>query len=129
MGHLIYPSQKFVASGEPVVDDVNKDFIQWLNKTILKYEQAGAKVVMVPPVCVKSHFKIVYNDNISTALKRIGHPYIIEPSTMAFEDSCSFNSGYHVNKEGVERNTSNLIMALRPYCCYGTDFASMVRDD
>ena len=68
---------------------------------------------MLPPVDVETHHKEVYNDNIEVALKDIGWPYVVNHTYMVLDDSCSFNGGYHVNKDGVRQNTNHIIEVLR----------------
>ena len=112
VSHLDYPSEKYVPSGNSQAKEVDTDFVQWLDKTISRYEQAGATVVLLPPVCIESHFKVAYNESIEKALSDVNRHYIVSPSSMVLGDSCTFNTGYHVNREGVRQNTANIINAL-----------------
>ena len=93
--------------------DINNDFMEYLVIMINKYEAKGAKILLLPPVCPIASYKASHNDNIDKALISIGYPYIYEPSKMALSDTCSFNGGYHVDKEGVRQNTQHIIDALR----------------
>lgn len=68
---------------------------------------------MIPPVNVKSNHLVTYNEKIPDALKSINHPYVVSPFYMLLDDSCSFDTGYHVNREGVKQNTKHLIKILR----------------
>lgn len=113
VSHKAYPSVKYVSSGKPNTETVKKSFMDWLADIIQRYEQAGANVVMLPPVCIESHFKVSYNDNIEKALGEINHPYITSPESMVLDDSCTFNTGYHMNKEGIRQNTRNIISNLK----------------
>ena len=65
-----------------------------------------------------SFFTFSYNDNISEALDDIHHPYIVSPRSMALDDSCAFDTGWHVNKDGVRKNTMNIIKALKDQMHY-----------
>lgn len=113
ISHIKFPNIKYISSGKPDTRKVNNIFMNWLAKTIRQYEQVGAKVVMLPPVCIESHFKVSYNDNIERALININHPYLTNPESMVLHDSCAFNTGYHMNKEGVRQNTRNIIKNLK----------------
>lgn len=113
VSHIHYPNIKYVSSGKPSTKGVDEDFMDWLAKIILQYERLGVKLVMLPPVCIESCFKISYNDNISRALDSIHHPYIVSPWSMVLDDSCTFDTGYHVNKEGIRQNTANIIKSLK----------------
>lgn len=97
---------------QPETKVVDKEFVDWLAEAIVKYEEAGVKVVMLPPVCVESQFKASYNEDIAKELERIHRPYITAPAAMVLDDSCAFNTGYHVNRKGVELNTQRIISVL-----------------
>lgn len=68
---------------------------------------------MTPPVNIKSNHEETINEKIPNALKSINHPYVVSPFYMLLEDSFSFDTGYHVNREGVKQNTIHLIKILR----------------
>lgn len=116
VSHLSYSPKKVATSNENRENNkhVDCDFIEWLSVVIDKYEQTGASVVMLPPVCINSLYKSAYNDKISVALSSINCPYITSPASMVLDDRCMFNTGYHVNEEGIKLNTANIINALRP---------------
>lgn len=113
VSHLNYPPKNINIYGEREKRTVNKEFMEWLNDMITKYEQAGASVIILPPVCVKSYFNISYNDNIGDALRSIHHSYIVSPSSMALDDSCSFDTGWHMNDAGIKQNTAHIIKVLK----------------
>jgi len=114
IGHYNYPSVPFKKKGKVMRNmPIDKTFINWLSNTINDYEQKGTKVIMLPPVCIKSHFERSYSDAIGIALDKIGHPYIYSPKKMVLEDKYSFDTEYHVNKEGVNINTQHIIESLR----------------
>lgn len=113
VSHLKYPSKHIEIPQKAGGKSINESFIMWLSQVIDKYEHAGAKVYMMPPPCSMSQFKASYDKNISKALDKIHHPFIVEPASNAFDDSCSFDTGYHMNKVGVCLNTNNIIKALR----------------
>ena len=113
VSHIDYPSVKYMSSEKSNTEKVKKSFIDWLADIIQQYDQAGANVVMLPPVCIESHFKVSYNDNIEKALIEINHPYITSPTSMVLDDSCTFDTGYHMNKEGIRQNTRNIISILK----------------
>lgn len=113
VSHLDYPNLKYLGSGKKIGRAANEDFIEWLGQTIERYEIAGAQVIMLPPACILSSFNKSYNDHIKDALSTIQHPYIVEPSSMALPDTCMFNTEYHLNREGVRKNTQNIIQALK----------------
>lgn len=111
--HLRYPNQPMMTPPKSDLGEIDNSFTEWLHETILKYEKAGVKVIMVPPVIVSSYFEAQYSDEIKNTLSRIKHPYVVSPSYMVLDDCHYFDSGYHVDKEGVRQNTDHLIEILR----------------
>lgn len=113
ISHFNYPNQKYKqTTTKNQKEEVDTEFINWLNKTIESYEQAGATVIMLPPVCIKSFFNQYYDDNINVALTAIHHPYIVPPSSVALDDNYMFNTEYHMSREGCALNTQNIIHSL-----------------
>lgn len=113
--HLNYPSMPYISSQEQESREVDTDFIVWLQSCLKKYEQRGATIILLPPACVVSCMKASYHDGIAHALQSIGYPYTIQPQNMVLPDSLSFNSGYHLNREGVRRNTERIIDIITKY--------------
>ena len=111
VGHFGYKNKKY-NQNKKETRGINKDFIYWLKEIIMQYEQAGAHVVILPLVCIKSHFHNVYSDDIANTLKGIGSPYIVNPSSMVLSDSCMFDTGSHMNRAGCDQNTQNIIKNL-----------------
>jgi len=113
VNHLNFPGQKYTPTGKTNTKKVNPDFIKWLSTYITYYEKAGAKIVMLPPSCIASYLPESYNENIGNTLAEIQHPYLVHPSLMTVNDSCMFNTEYHLTKEGVRQNTQNIIKVLK----------------
>ena len=113
VSHFNYPSQRYISTGKKNTKKINRSFTEWLSHTLTKYEEAGAQVIMMPPACIVSCFNESYNDAIKTALEEMHYPYIAEPFSMTLNDAYSFNTGYHLNKDGVKINTTNIIKILK----------------
>ncbi len=113
VSHFSFPSKTYHPTKERETREVDLDFIGWLDKTLSHYEQRGIRFVMMPPACIVSHYKASYNENITKALDRIHRPYITSPKDMALPDSCSFNTGYHLNREGCRQHSLNMIKWLK----------------
>ena len=111
--HWKYPSPGIKPRGIVEEREIDQDFMIWFKGILEQYEQKGARVMMVPPVNVTTNFKETWNPNVDTALKSINRPYVVDVGYMVLDDSCSFDGGYHVNKEGVRQNTDHLIEILR----------------
>lgn len=112
ISHLNYPGLKYKAAYNPENRDIDYGFVHWFGNLLLRYEQFGATVLLLPPACVKSNFINAYTSRIDSALAEIGRQYIVEPSSMTLDDSCAFDTGWHMNKDGVIYNTENIINVL-----------------
>ena len=113
VGHYDYPSVPYnpiSKASEP--KPIDESFIKWLKDIIIRYEQRGAQVIMLPPVCIKSHFARISSDIIENSLKEIDRSYIVNPETMVLEDKYTFDTEYHVSKDGVKLNTQHIIESL-----------------
>lgn len=112
VSHLNYPSIPYLYKGRKNHGHVDKEFCLWLQSCLNHYERRGATIVMLPPSCTESCLKASYSADIAEALRIIGYPYVTEPQEMTVPDSLSFDSGYHLNKEGVRLNTMKIIGIL-----------------
>lgn len=113
ISHLEYSYSGFLPPVQRNDGKISKSFICWLSKIIAEYKKKGARIIMVPPVCVESTFRNEYTDDIGKALQRINYPFVVAPNSMVLNDNCAFDTGYHMNKEGVRQNTINLITILK----------------
>ena len=112
VSHLRFTQSSYVPSAYRESRPVRPSFVAWLRDTLKDMERRGATVVMLPPACVQSYFSGHYRDNIAAALQDIGHPYAVPPHSMTLPDSLAFDSGYHLNRQGVEQNTLRIIHCL-----------------
>ena len=113
VSHWHLPPQGIETSGTLTSAAINQDFIQWLDQAIKQYENRGASVILLPPVCPESHFACCYHSNIEHALDSIGRHYIVSPHAMTVDDRYNYNGGYHVNRDGVTINTNRIIHLLK----------------
>ena len=113
VNHLAFKGTGARATGRREEREVDTDFLQWFERILKQYESAGAKVIMMPPVDVETCFKEGYSDKLEVALKSINRWYVVPPTYMVLDDSCSFDGGAHVTKEGVRQNTGHIIEILR----------------
>lgn len=111
--HLRYPNQTMKVPPMLNIEEIDSSFFKWLHEIIMKYENVGVKVIMVPPVIVSSYFKAQYSNEIGKSLLKANCPYVVSPSYMVLDDCHYFDSGYHVDREGVRQNTNHLIEILR----------------
>lgn len=113
VSHWHLPPQSFEESNAMETNAVNQDFMKWLDLAIKRYEDMGATVILLPPVCPKSHFDCCYHDNIEQALDSIKRPYVVTPQSMTIDDCYNYNGGYHINRDGVTINTTRIIHLLK----------------
>ena len=111
VSHLRFPGS-YAPSSYKETRPVREEFIGWLRSVLHDMEQRGIKLVMLPPACVDSYFKGHYRNAIAQALQAIGYPYAAPPQSMTLPDSLAFDSGYHLNSQGVEKNTKRMIEIL-----------------
>ena len=107
--HWACPPQGQVVNAPCDVKPIDKDFLAWLQQEIAAYEQAGAVVLMVPPVSPQTNFQAHYAPTIAQALQAIGHPYVTAPQSMTVPDSLSFDGGYHVTRPAVILTSTRII--------------------
>ncbi|MBO7609646.1 MAG: hypothetical protein J6S96_05550 [Muribaculaceae bacterium] len=113
VSHWHLPPQGIETSSTSTSTTINQDFMKWLDQAIKQYENRGASVILLPPVCPKSHFACCYHSNIEHALDSIGLHYIVPPQNMTIDDRYKYNGGYHVNRDGVTINTNRIINLLK----------------
>ena len=111
VSHLRFP-RTYMASFYKEKRPLREKFTGWLRNVLHDIEQRGIKLVMLPPACVDSYFKGHYRNAIAHALQAIGYPYVTSPQSMTLPDSLAFDSGYHLNSQGVEINTKRIIEIL-----------------
>ena len=113
ISHCSHPNIKLSTNQFVNKGILNNDFLIWLSETISRIEKKGIQVLVLPPVCAISYYRSVYNDEIEKALFVMGHPYRVSPSIMSLKDECMFDTGYHMNKMGVDKNTTKIIKILK----------------
>lgn len=111
VSHLRFP-RSYVATPYEETRPVRGEFIRWLASVLRLMERRGVRVVMLPPACVDSYFRGHYRPAIASALQSAGYPYAASPQSMTLPDSLAFDSGYHLNAQGVEINTTRIIEIL-----------------
>ena len=107
-------SHWYLESDNPKIDEnkvenngqIDPGFVNWLQKTLKRFEEKGVIVILLPPVTINS-------ESINDGISHIGYQYVVEPREMVLADSCYYNAVYHVNREGVIQNTSKIISILK----------------
>lgn len=116
--HLDMPNQDFmpakIAQGNENVSLVVISFLKELKKEL---EKKKVTLIILPPSIEKQSFnnlqKIINMINLS--LKNNDMPFSSEPYLYSYDKSLFFNSYYHLNKEGAEKRSQQLINDITPY--------------
>ena len=108
VSHWTLPGDAYVPSGGAETRQVSQKFMGWLQQELQAYEARGARVIVLPPVCVSSYFSKSYQESIAQALQQCGYPYAAQPAFLTLPDSLAFNTGYHINRQGVRTATERI---------------------
>lgn len=119
VSHLNFPTTPHLYTRKKDLGPVDQGFCRWLRACLKSYEQHGARIVMLPPSCTESCLSASYSADIAEALSDIGYPYAVQPQEMTVADSLAFDSGYHLNAEGVRLNSQKIILILDRYITRG----------
>lgn len=111
--HYKYPNVEVLIPSNKRKITVSDEFFQWLKLCLDNYRREGAKVVVLPPVCIQSKFKSDYDNQMAEHFYSIGYPYAVDPEYMSLPDSCAFNTGYHMNADGTMQNSQKMARILR----------------
>ena len=115
---------KINADGSGIVSRASKTdlvldtaFCTYFVHKLEKIENKGAKVLLIPSVIRETAFKYEKKRayEINSFLQRFGYAYNSKPEKHVMPDSCAWNTDYHMNYKGVERNTDVLINELKCY--------------
>ena len=106
-----------IVSGASKTDlELDTSFCMYFVEKLQEIENRGAKVIMIPSVIRKTAFtyerKRAYE--IDSFFRKYGFGYNSKPEDHVMPDSCAWNTDYHMNYKGVERNTEVLINELKP---------------
>ncbi|MBR1543619.1 MAG: hypothetical protein IJ626_01840 [Muribaculaceae bacterium] len=114
VSHYELPAGRLQLTGKTEDNKIDPAFMDWLDDCFRQFEQRGAQVIILPPVCCESYFSIVNDPSIAQAMDAIGRPFAAPMKAMVLSDSCSYDYAYHVTREGVRQNSLNIIRAIKP---------------
>lgn len=86
-------------------------FIEEFKDRIEKIEAKGTKVYLLPPVYQNSSYQI-NKDKILLILKQLDR-FNIKIERFIYSDELFFDTVYHLNKEGVDKRTEEIIQFLK----------------
>ena len=113
--HWTLPDQNYLhAPKSNNIENVNNEVIVFLKEFKLYTEKNGARLLIFPPVIDKTSFnnKINIITKIAKELKNNDIAFECEPISFCYNDSLFFNSYYHLNKNGVDKRTLQLLKDL-----------------
>lgn len=114
---------KIDADGTGIVSGASKEdlpldtfFCKYFVKKLQEMEAKGARVVMIPSVIRETAFKYEQKRayEIDSFFRKYGYGYNSKPENHVMPDSCAWNTDYHMNYKGVQRNTEVLIDEFKP---------------
>lgn len=111
-------SQLPIACGPIILNEnINNDFIKYFHDSVSRLKALGCKVIVLPPVSVESYYS-TNRKTIDKIIKTLSQADVgfYQPVTKALlPDSLHYDTFYHVNAEGRDRNTERLITAIKKY--------------
>lgn len=105
-----------IPESAPISASFNEEFASYfINKVSGWKNQIGCKVLMVPPICIRSSYDAQKEsvDEVANYLKRSGYPFLIHPIHHALPDEYAYDTNYHMNYDGVQIFTSSMIGVLK----------------
>lgn len=95
--------------------DLNEKTLDYVFKTVEKWEKKGVKIYFAPPACTRE-FVNRYQKEIKSVSERLyieGHPFIVSPEECSFDENFMYDGNYHLNKQGVDKYTHLMIDKLK----------------
>lgn len=93
---------------------VNRNFICYFAQMMKKMNENNIHVVFYPPVISKSAYLNEKDDieSIVSALEHDSVPFMCPVMDFVYEDSLFFDTKYHLNKNGVQKRTMQIVNML-----------------
>ena len=116
VSHLCLPSDVDMKSYTVAVNknEFNDAFFQEFVADVRALRQRGVVVKLLPPAILDKCYQLdaAYILRLREKMKQVGIPYQAPSEVFAYPVDMLYNSNYHLNKEGVEANTENVIRYL-----------------
>lgn len=114
IAHLSFPNEKFKEDG-PVGTNINLKAIRYLKNFIDTNVASGISVLVFYPCISKSYYS--HNlQSIETVTKALGKNIFMPlttPENFVYDDDLFFNTSYHLNAQGRQLHTANMLQALK----------------
>ncbi len=97
--------------------ELDTAFCTYFVHKLKEIEKKGAKVLLIPSVIRETAFQYEKERayELDAFFKKHGYAYHSKPEEHVMPDSCAWNTDYHMNYKGVERNTDVLINELTTF--------------
>jgi predicted Zn-ribbon and HTH transcriptional regulator len=111
-GHWKYKGKEKIQVRILSNSKITISIINYLEKFIERSEKKGIKVILLPPVFQKSSYEI-NKEKIEKISNSLITKFEVEPKVFSYEDNLFFDTVYHLNKQGVDLRTKEIIRILK----------------
>ena len=91
---------------------ITNSTINYLEKFIEQSRKREIKIILLPPVFQKSSYKI-NEENIKEISNSLITKFEVEPEVFSYDDNLFFDTAYHLNRQGVDLRTKEIIKILK----------------
>ncbi|MGL4998515.1 MAG: hypothetical protein ACRC5T_06050 [Cetobacterium sp.] len=112
VNHWKYAAKSNIPSALIKESKLTISIFNYLEEFIKESKFKGANVRLLPPVFQKTSFDLNKNKIEEISLK-LTTKFEIEPKEFRYEDKFFFDTVYHLNREGVEKRTNQIILYLK----------------
>lgn len=93
---------------------LDEDFFMYFIEKVNEIEKMGCTVIISPCACRESLYNAYKNiDKIEKRLAELKRPFNTPARKHALDDSCAFDTDFHLNKKGVDIFTGMIIEELK----------------
>ena len=91
---------------------ITNSTINYLEKFIEQSRKREIKIILLPPVFQKSSYKI-NEEKIKEISNSLITKFEVEPEVFSYDDNLFFDTAYHLNRQGVDLRTKEIIKILK----------------
>lgn len=110
--HWKYDSKKQIAPSLISQNHIKISMIEFLEKFIFESKSKNIQVYLLPPVFQKTSFEL-NRSKINEISSKLVTKFEILPEDFSYEDYLFFDTPYHLNKQGVDKRTNQIIFYLK----------------
>ncbi len=117
VSHCVKPTDKDMTNYHcsPSFTEFNEEYISEFISLVHDMECRGIRVLLLPPAILDTELASdrPMIDALVKRFRSVGIPYQAPLDTFAYPAKYLYNSSYHLNADGVVRNTHNVLTALK----------------